>query len=435
MKVFVGLVGMLILLSSLGTVYGDTFARNEIGEVQVENANYEVSYSGTIQVKIFGEITDSSGTNKILITITKPDGDKEELSIIPSTHGYFETYLLFDRNHLKGIYEAEAFTYDGKLIGKISFQIYDKNNPIVITKEPEVVPEPKPVEIKKKPTSTENKPSLPSWIKTIAGFWAKGDISDDEYLTTIEWLIDNEIIKISRSQTKIVEDLGDFIPVFEPTNDPNLKAVKQALEEMELLERQAKMFNIFFKLPYDVPVKYSECGVANAFYNSDKKEITFCYEFLFYLLALFYYDEDYESITKSVLLFVGFHELGHAIVDIYDIPITGLEEDAVDQLASYFLIGNAVGPKPILETGKWFIMESEIQSSNRQLAFWDEHSLNQQRFYNTLCWLYGSSPSLYESFVTSGLLPEERAFRCPSEYEQIERSWAILLDPYLQEIK
>ena len=41
---------------------------------------------------------------------------------------------------------------------------------------------------------------IPGWIKNIAGWWADGEISEDEFLTGIEYLINNNIISL------------DFIP-------------------------------------------------------------------------------------------------------------------------------------------------------------------------------------------------------------------------------
>ena len=38
--------------------------------------------------------------------------------------------------------------------------------------------------------------NLPSWIKITAEFWAKNEISDDEFAIGLEWLINNGIIRI-----------------------------------------------------------------------------------------------------------------------------------------------------------------------------------------------------------------------------------------------
>ena len=34
--------------------------------------------------------------------------------------------------------------------------------------------------------------------------------------------------------------------------------------------------------------------------------------------------------------------------------------------------------------------------------------------------------------VQQGFLPEPRAARCPSEWQQIDKSWSVLLEPYLK---
>jgi len=44
---------------------------------------------------------------------------------------------------------------------------------------------------------------IPFWIKTIAGFWVSGDLSDNEFISAMEWMIENEIIKVS-----ITDDSG-----------------------------------------------------------------------------------------------------------------------------------------------------------------------------------------------------------------------------------
>ena len=48
-------------------------------------------------------------------------------------------------------------------------------------------------------TSTTNSSSnqIPSWIKTNAGWWASGQISDDDFVKGIQYLISNKIMKIS----------------------------------------------------------------------------------------------------------------------------------------------------------------------------------------------------------------------------------------------
>lgn len=178
--------------------------------------------------------------------------------------------------------------------------------------------------------------SIPSWIKNTAKFWAEGKISDQEYLDAIQWLIDNNILK--SSTTNQIQDNGDFYAVYSPVSVPERQEERKDLQRVEALERIAKGANSAFKLPYDIPVILSECGTPNAYYDLKEKELVFCYELLESYYKMFQnqgYD-NLESIEKmvQVFAFVVIHELGHALIDVYDLPITGMEEDAVDQLSS-----------------------------------------------------------------------------------------------------
>lgn len=287
----------------------------------------------------------------------------------------------------------------------------------------------------------ENKQSIPSWIKDVAGFWASNQISDEEYLAAIQWLIDNGILKVSQeqtgtiqSQTSSIQDVGDFYAVYSPINNPELKFLEKGFQKIKALEIIADSVNLRFKLPYDVPLIFSECGTQNAYYDSNKKELVFCYELFAYYLLLFYnlgYDVPEASLKAAqVFAFVVYHELGHALIDVYDLPTTGMEEDSVDQLATLILAKKKTGLQALESTSIWFAAEGVRESISDQLPFWDDHSLNQQRFFNVLCWMYGSSPEEYSSLVDDDLLPIERAVKCPSEYEKISKSWKTLLSPY-----
>ena len=46
------------------------------------------------------------------------------------------------------------------------------------------------------PNSSAQDTQIPDWIRNIAGWWAIGDISENEFLTGIEYLINNNIILI-----------------------------------------------------------------------------------------------------------------------------------------------------------------------------------------------------------------------------------------------
>ena len=42
----------------------------------------------------------------------------------------------------------------------------------------------------------DSDPELPSWLRKNAGWWSQGLLSDDEFFKSIQWMINNEFIKI-----------------------------------------------------------------------------------------------------------------------------------------------------------------------------------------------------------------------------------------------
>ena len=122
------------------------------------------------------------------------------------------------------------------------------------------------------------------------------------------------------------------------------------------------------------------------------------------------------------------HEVGHALVDVLDLPITGREEDVADQLAVYVLVRGGEKGAQAAVAGVSALQPSSNEFDATALA--DEHSLGPVRLYNVMCWIYGSDPVKYSQLVEGGSLPEERAVRCPGEWDRMAKAWQRLLAPY-----
>ncbi len=222
-----------------------------------------------------------------------------------------------------------------------------------------------------------------------------------------------------------VADKGDFKAFYSTSSDPTNRVIESAARQSNLVEEISLGLNEAFALPYDVGLGMAECGDPNAFYSAKEKQLTICYELFAFLLEVFENDTDR---VAGAFTFIIFHELGHAVIDVYQLPAVGREEDAADQLATLMLIKGAD------DDGASALAAAEFfdRISGGQLNFADEHSLNEQRVFNILCWLYGSDPGKYVRIVGSGVLPVDRAERCPDEYKQLERSWIQLLEPHLK---
>ena len=135
-----------------------------------------------------------------------------------------------------------------------------------------------------------------------------------------------------------------------------------------------------------------------------------------------------DQATNDAIMHTLFHELGHALIEMYQLPVVGKEEDAVDSLANVLLIEfYDKGQETVLSAADLFDLESGDKDGFEEADFWDEHSLDSQRYYSALCHVYGSAPDNYESILENTGISDDRADLCIEEYEAASRNWFKLL--------
>jgi len=231
---------------------------------------------------------------------------------------------------------------------------------------------------------------------------------------------------------------GQFRAFYSDVSNPKFREWRAELEADKVLESLEADLNGALRIPTDVTITVGECGTANAFYQPQEHAIIVCWELIqdFYEGAqeLGWTEEAAEEAAANATEFFFYHELGHALIDVLELPTTGREEDAVDQLSVYVLATEGEeGPAPALDAALAFLAwAEENKAAGAQAPFWDEHSLEEVRFFNILCWVYGRDPQRFGYLVAKGNLPENRAERCPGEWEHIEASWSKLLAPSLK---
>lgn len=210
------------------------------------------------------------------------------------------------------------------------------------------------------------------------------------------------------------------------------RPLSQRVKQAGALEEIAGALQARYRIPRPIAISFDTCDMINAYYNPNTTEIVFCYELVELLQQIFVADgawnEEQRSNVFGAIQFVMMHEVGHALVDVLDLPITGREEDVADQLAVYSLIRNHEKGAQAAFAGVSALQPASNEFSDTQLA--DEHSLGPQRLYNVLCWIYGSDPNKYSQIVSGGMLPEARAVRCPGEWDQMAKAWQRLLAAY-----
>ncbi|MEM8637982.1 MAG: DUF4344 domain-containing metallopeptidase [Cyanobacteria bacterium P01_G01_bin.54] len=245
-----------------------------------------------------------------------------------------------------------------------------------------------------------------------------------------------ELGSVSSAHVIKAEDNGDIRLTYDQPQIADHQDIYESLQATQFFDELVAELNTDLAFSEDIQISFTECGEVNAFYYPGDARIEMCYELLGHFINTFGVEDETDGFNDAVIdasLFTFFHELGHALVDQYELPITGREEDAVDDFAAVMLI-EIYGDEAGLFSGMWqFEVEGvEEREQLEDLLYWGEHSLSAQRFYNTACLIYGSDPNAYDFLVEDGSLPEDRADRCPAEYEQKSRAWFTLLERFWQ---
>lgn len=227
---------------------------------------------------------------------------------------------------------------------------------------------------------------------------------------------------------------GALVLRYEPGSDAVSQAIAGYIQQAGVFDEVAAGLSGVIILPRDIPVVVRNCGEPNAFYSPADGRIAVCYELIQWFSALFASDEELSDQERAehvvnAAVFTLLHELGHALIDVLDIPATGKEEDAVDDLAALLLLKSGQEQTALSAVGQ-FALATVNMDEEAEFAFWDEHSLDPQRMYSLVCLILGSDPERYPDLAD--VLPPERAVRCPSEYERKSRSWGQLLDKHLR---
>jgi hypothetical protein len=219
-----------------------------------------------------------------------------------------------------------------------------------------------------------------------------------------------------------------------------LRVVAGALKDAEVFPELIGALNETLLLPADVSIGFEYCDEVHTSYDPEARRISLFWELIADSIGNF--ERESEEADEAIAgalnatLFTVFHELGHALVDVLDLPITGREEDAVDQLATWILLseGSDEGALMALDGAASFRHDAENEAEEGdEPVTWGEHGLNEQRFYNILCWVYGHAPDKLGAILESndGPLPDDRAEQCEDEYKRLDTAWTKLLEPHV----
>ena len=138
--------------------------------------------------------------------------------------------------------------------------------------------------------------------------------------------------------------------------------------------------------------------------------------------------DEIDRFTRSNLLATLYHEVGHALVDVLDLPLLGGEEDAADAAAIHLveMLHPEIEARAIVQdVARLYAFEHR----ERPDAFphHSRYSTDLRRSWNAVCFFYGGDPGNRAGFARKMGLPDDRRGSCPEERERQKRAWDAVL--------
>ena len=211
---------------------------------------------------------------------------------------------------------------------------------------------------------------------------------------------------------------------------------KRAREVIESVSEQ--MLQLFDEqLPIKQKLTIQFGAEEGPLFDPEEMQILIPYQFITEVLGRFK-DDNYQQTgvtaveaTQDAIMHTLAHEYGHAFIYSNQVIVLGKEEDAVDSLATLLLLNSFdEGDEIALSAADLFALEDEDIDNFDDDHFWDEHSLDAQRYFATLCLIYGSDPEKNREIISKAQLEMERDSYCEEEYLRQAENWDRLKELY-----
>ena len=241
------------------------------------------------------------------------------------------------------------------------------------------------------------------------------------------------------------------IAYVEPAN-PDFAPLYEGLKRRKVLE-ELQAFLAPLLLPKRLTIEVAQCDAPNRLY-APGGPVTICYEYVARLRALaekIPADGATDSgVTRDDAIIGAFvqatlQRTASAIIDIFDLPVWGREEDAADKLAAFLML--QFGPDAaarLIKGAEFFFNASEHAWNGADFA--EIESPEAQRYYNYVCIAVGADPRTFAAGGESrdkprsaapglgGVFTQYRAVKCAHEYAEERWAFQKLLLPHVDPV-
>jgi hypothetical protein len=210
-------------------------------------------------------------------------------------------------------------------------------------------------------------------------------------------------------------------------------AVRDVLQRHKVLEK-AQVFMSPLRLPRELTIRTAECGAPSVPYDAEKGIITICYEAIASIQDLAKGAtsdaDDLAALVTGGVMEEALHCMADGILQVFDVPMWGRQEDAADLLAAFLMLkfDERTARVAIVGAARLF---GYATSAVGKVDYVSEVSPPAQRFYNFLCIAYGGERLGFQGVVDKGFLPKSRATHCGGEYNTIRKAFDLRLMPHV----
>ena len=162
------------------------------------------SFGTSEDIILSGSIANHKSGIPLSVILTHPDGSTQNFSATISNNGNYRTAFSINENSIPGIYKIQL-SHNGINIGLVSFTAHASNTLEYVkanVKQQFVTSDSQFHGMLKQMindkiilSSKENLTSkIPNWVKTITIWWSEDQISDDDFIKSIQYLVKEGII-------------------------------------------------------------------------------------------------------------------------------------------------------------------------------------------------------------------------------------------------